>query len=334
MTALPTRRRSRRPRPLAGLFLAALLWGAWTLAFAAEDRRPAKPAPKPASREARGSSPEASPPSRPRKGDSGQAPSRSATRKAAPQSRAPSDRPTATDRARWARLPEEKRRAIQQLYERIRGLPPAQRTRILESLKALDAAERQRVLREAAERSKRDPIESETLQARRQLLRRRLSALSPQQREALREMSAEERKRLLQERAADERERQIATLPPAEREALRRLSPREQTARLRQIKGIELLRATFQEPRETLALKRLRPRELVAALRPQARPPERPAFVTPQSWKRWLELKPYEQTRVLRAIASSWPPAPSSSPSSSGEPAHPEHRPRPTEGQK
>lgn len=107
------------------------------------------------------------------------------------------------------------------------------------------------------------------------------------------------RKHLERRRKEYERRREelIASLPDSVRSHVNRLSGREQGEFLRRYMSHRLLLEVFPSETEREALLKLSPRNLHAMLR--QRESERPDILAAETWKRWLELEPYERGRLV-----------------------------------
>jgi hypothetical protein len=238
-----------------------------------------------------------------------------------PKEKKPVDRPAALEsRERWERLPPAKRREIQEIYDRIQKLPPQRRKQLLDRLRAMDPAARRAALRRARERMEEDVVERPARAARSQLLRKRLESLPPAERERLRKLPPEERRRQMIEKTSRRRQDIISRLPEAARKRAEALPPREQAAFLRRLRGEQVFLETFRDPREIARLQRMPPRKLAEALGvardgTARTPATRPGFLSEETWRRWLELEPFEKSRVLRQLIQRRPrPPPPSRP--------------------
>jgi Mg/Co/Ni transporter MgtE len=208
---------------------------------------------------------------------------------------------------RWRSLPPERRKEIQKLFERLRELQPAERKLLLERLRAMSPAERRQALERA--RGNLDPLEGGSRDLRRDLIRRQLEKLAPEERERLRQLSPEERREFVEKKFSSQREKILSRLSPELREKAEKLPPKERVEFLRRLRGEQLFKETFRSPREVEKLRNLPPRKLREALRvpPDGSPPPKPRFFSEETWKRWLELKPFERLRVLRQLmAPEW----------------------------
>ncbi|HVR75602.1 MAG TPA: hypothetical protein VMT52_14800 [Planctomycetota bacterium] len=227
------------------------------------------------------------------------------------------------NRERWERLPPEKQRRLERIFERLATLPAAERSRLIERLRGMDPDRLREALTEARRardrargKTVRGPdVERESLRAklrqdadqeRRILLGRKLEQLPAEERQKLRAMAPEERKAHLKSLVKGERKKVLSALPPALREKAENLPPREQIEFLRKTRGERAFRDTFRDPEEAARLRAL-PRAALGKLRfrREGPPPPRPEFISEETWKRWLELKPYERPRVLRHLLDS-----------------------------
>lgn len=227
------------------------------------------------------------------------------------------------NRERWERLPPEKQRRLERIFDSLATLPAAERSLLLERLRGMDPGRLREALMEARRardgargKPARGPdVERESLQAklrqdvdqeRRILLVRKLEQLPAEERQKLRAMAPEERKAHLKSLLKGERKNVLSALPPALREKAESLPPREQIEYLRELRGERAFRNTFRDPEEAARLRAL-PRAALGKLRVRREgpPPPRPDFISEETWKRWLELKPYERPRVLRYLIDS-----------------------------
>lgn len=224
--------------------------------------------------------------------------------------------PAIKNRERWERLPPEKRREIQEIFDRLQGLPPERRKQLLDRLRSMDPAARREALRRARERMEEELVEPSSRDARAQLLRRRLEALPPAERERLRQLPPPERRRYLIEKVSGRRRDLVSRLPEPLRRRVESLPPEEQAEVLRRFRGEEAFRETFRDPREVARLRAMPPRKL-AEVFGVARaggtkpvPSGKPELLSEETWKRWLELKPFEKPRVLRQLIQGGRPRP------------------------
>ena len=210
------------------------------------------------------------------------------------------------NRERWDRLPPEKRREIQRIFDRLEALPPQRRKQLLDRLRSMDPAPRREALRRARERLEEELVERPSRDARAQLLRRRLEALTPAERERLRQLPPPERRRYLIEKASGRRRDLVSRLPEPLRKRVESLPPEEQADVLRRFRGEEAFRQTFRDPEEVARLRAMPPRKLAEAFGVArggvAKPPGKPDAISEETWKRWLELKPFEKPRVFRQL--------------------------------
>src|SRR5262249_8876485 len=133
--------------------------------------------------------------------------------------------------------------------------------------------------------------------------------------ERLEKLSPEERREFVRQKLSERREKILSRLPQDTREEVEKLPPREQVEYLRRLRGEQLLKETFKDPREIEKLQMLPPATLRESLRtPAERTPPRPPFLSEETWSRWLDLKPFERVRVLRQVLESRPGGPSTLP--------------------
>jgi hypothetical protein len=225
-----------------------------------------------------------------------------------------------SNRERWERLSPEKQRRLKRIFETLATLPAAERSRLLERLRGMDPRRLREALKDARRardgargKTARGPeMEQESLQAklrqdvdqeRRIILGRKLEQLPAEERHKLRVMAPEERKAHLKSLVKGERRKVLSALPPAVREKAENLPPREQSEFLRKMRGARAFRDTFRDPGEAARLRAV-PRAALGKLRVRREgpPPPRPGFISEETWRRWLELKPYERHRVIRHL--------------------------------
>lgn len=209
------------------------------------------------------------------------------------------------NRERWKNLSPEKQKEIQKLFERLRELPPAERKKLLERLRLMSSVERREALERA--RGSLDPLEGDSRNLRRDLIRGQLETLPPEEKARLRQLSPEERRKFVEEKLSERRKRILSSLPEGLREEAKKMPPQEQAEFLRRLRGEEIFSATFRDPGEAQKVRSLPPRRLRESLRvpPEGNPPPKPGFLSEETWRRWLELKPFERVRVLRQLIDS-----------------------------
>ena len=210
--------------------------------------------------------------------------------------------PAAANRERWAKLPPQKKKQIEELYRRLLGLSPRDRDLVLERLRAMDPRERRKLLREAQEEVQKGILEQQSRRIRREWIEKQLEKMPQAEKDRLKGLSIQEQKKYLQAKIRKARERSIGRLPPPLQEKVRSMPPGEQAEFLRGYHGEQVFKETFRNPEEVKQLRAL-PLERIAGLLGQGtKGPARPAFLSDETWNRWLELKPYEKARALRVL--------------------------------
>jgi hypothetical protein len=210
----------------------------------------------------------------------------------------------AANRERWAKLPPQKRKEIEELYRRLLGLAPRDRDLVLERLRAMDPREWRRLLRQAQEEVQKGVLEQQSRRIRREWIGKQLEKMPQAEKERLKRLSSQDQKQYLQARIRKAREQSIVRLPLPLQEKVRSMPPREQVEFLRGYHGEQVFKETFRNPQEVIELRAL-PLEKIAGLLSQGqgtKPPAKPHFLSDETWSRWLQLKPYEKARALRVL--------------------------------
>ena len=214
------------------------------------------------------------------------------------------------NRERWEKLPPEKRKRIERIYQQFRQLPAEERALLLGRLRAMDASERRSFIRKAEAELAKDPIERHSRLVQREMLRKKLEKLSPAEREKLKGLSPKERQEYLERREESRREKIISSLPDPLREKVRAMAPKEQAEFLKARKVEQILKDTFRDAEELQRIRGLPPKRIMDLVRTAARKEkgapkgdlQKPDFVSEETWKRWLALKPFARALALSAL--------------------------------
>jgi hypothetical protein len=214
------------------------------------------------------------------------------------------------NRERWEKLPPEKRKRIESIYQQLRQLPAEERALLLGRLRAMDASERRSFIRKAEAELEADPIERHARLVQREMLRKRLEKLSPAEREKFKSLSPKERQEYLKRGEASRREKVISSLPEPLREKVRSMAPEEQAEFLKARKVDQILKDTFRDAEELQRIRGLPPKRIMDLVRTAARREkgapkgelQKPDYVCEETWKRWLALKPVERAWALSAL--------------------------------
>jgi hypothetical protein len=212
------------------------------------------------------------------------------------------------NRKRWERLPPEARLRIEKLYERLKELRPEERRRLIEQLRSLDPARRRDLLRRAKDAAGKDSIDRDidrdTDRERRRFIQNQLRGLPPEEKASLERLAPVERRRFGGGKREERRKSMVSRLPLPLREKVAEMSPRERLHFLQRWNGERAFKETFTDPLEVEKIRVLPPRRVMEALKATegVEPDRRPEWLSEDTWRRWLVLKPYERPRALRHL--------------------------------